>query len=389
MANDKRDFYEVLGVQKGASDDEIKRAFRSQARKFHPDLNPNNPEAEGKFKEINEAYDCLSDPSKKQRYDQFGHAGVDPSYGGGGNPFGGGGGFGGFGGFGSSFEDIIDSMFGGGGGGRSSNANAPRRGSDIQVSLTIAFMDACMGKKVEITIPRVDNCPDCNGTGASRTSKVETCSECHGMGTVKIMSRTIFGASVTQTRPCPKCSGKGKIIKDPCAKCTGKGTINIQKTLQVDIPAGIDNGQTIRVGGEGNVGTNGGARGNLLVNISVREDNFFRRENYDIYCDVPITYTQAVLGDKAVTVPTIDGKVEISIPEGTQNGTTIRLRGKGVKKLNRSDRGDEFINVVVEVPKNLSSAQKDLLSAFEQSLTDDNYAKRKSFFQGLKDFFKS
>ncbi|MDR0919663.1 MAG: molecular chaperone DnaJ [Oscillospiraceae bacterium] len=381
---DKKDYYDVLGVNKGATDDELKRAFRGLARKYHPDLNPDNAEAEAKFKEINEAYDVLSDPEKKSRYDQFGHAGVDPSYGGGG------GGFGGFsGGFNTSaFDDILEHMFGGSfGGNRSSSANAPRRGADIAANVTLSFLEACKGKKIELTIPKVDSCPDCNGTGAKASSGVDVCPDCRGTGTVKTTTRTIFGAMMTQSKPCSKCSGKGKIIKDPCAKCNGMGKIRIQKTLQVDIPAGIDNGQAVRVQGEGDIGSNGGGKGNLIVNVTVRNDNFFSRDGYDVHCDIPITYTQAVLGDK-ITVPTIDGKVEQAIPEGTQTGTIFRLKGKGIKKIGRSDYGDQYVTVTVEIPRNLSKTQKQILVDFEKSLSEDNYAKRKSFFENLKDKLK-
>lgn len=380
---DKRDYYEVLGVDKSASAEDIKKAYRQLAKKYHPDLNPGNKEAEEKFKEVNEAYEVLSDADKKARYDQFGHAGVDPSYGGGGY----GGGFsGGFGDMGD-ISDIFNSFFGGGfsSSGRS-NPNAPRRGQDIQTNININFMDACFGKEVEVSINRMEKCPDCNGTGAAAGSSAETCPDCHGTGQIKVTQHTPFGM-ISQQKPCTRCGGKGKIINNPCPKCRGNGRYTAAKKIKVSVPAGIDDGQTLQVSGQGHAGINGGPNGDLHVTVSVRPDPIFERDGYDIHTEVPITYTQAVLGDE-ITVPTIDGKVKYTVPEGTQNGTIFRFRGKGVKKLNSSSRGDQYVHVYIEVPKNLSKKQKDMLKEFESTMTDENYNKRKSFFDKIRAAFK-
>ena len=380
---EKRDYYEVLGIQKGASEDEIKKAFRKKARENHPDLHPDDPSYVEKFQEINEANEVLSDPEKRARYDQFGHAGVDPNYGGGGGMDG----FGGMGGFGD-MSDILESIFGGFGGfgGSSrSNVNAPRRGSDIQESVTINFMDACSGKKQEVKLFRMAVCETCHGTGADSGTTAEICPDCQGRGSVKTTQRTPFGA-ISSTKPCPHCGGKGKIVKNPCIKCRGVGRVRVQKTVNVDIPAGIDDGQTIRLSGQGDCGINGGPAGDLLLNISVRNHPLFNREGYDIHCDIPVTYMDAVLGAE-ITVPTIDGDVKYNIAEGTQNGTVFRLKGKGIKKVNRAERGNQYVKIYVEVPKNLTKKQKDLLREFEASLSEKNYAKRQSFFEKLKSKF--
>lgn len=379
---EKRDYYEVLGIQKGASDDEIKKAYRASVKKYHPDLHPDDKECEEKMKEVNEAYECLSDPDKKARYDQFGHAGVDPSYGGGA------GGFSGFGDMGD-IGDIFSSFFGGSGfgGGSRNNPNAPRRGQDIETSVTIDFMDACNGKKVEVKINRMESCPDCNGSGAAAGSSAETCSECGGRGYVNTAQRTPFGM-ISSQRPCTRCGGKGKTISNPCSKCHGSGRVSVPKTVTVTIPAGISDGQVMNVSGSGHCGINGGPSGSLHVEVNVRPDSFFERDGYDIRTEVPITFAQAVLGDE-VTIPTIDGKVKLNIAEGTQSGTVYRLKGKGVKRLNRSDRGDHYVTVNVEVPKGLNKNQKELLKKFEESLGDGNYNKRKGFFEKVKDILKS
>ena len=380
---DKRDYYEVLGVQKNASADEIKKAYRSLARKYHPDLHPDDKDCAEKFKEVNEAYEVLSDPSKKERYDQFGHAGVDPNYGGGG--FNGGAGFNPFGDMGDIFENLFGGGFGGGfGGSTRSRADAPRRGQDVDTTVTIEFMEACMGVKRDIKINRLDKCPDCKGTGASAGSTPQTCPECGGRGQVKVAQRTPFGV-ISSQKTCTKCGGKGKIVSNPCSKCGGNGRVRVSKSLSVDIPAGIDDGQMLRVSGQGDAGVNGGPSGNLNVGVRVKNHPLFEREEYDIHCEIPITYAQAVMGDELV-VPTIDGNVKYSIGEGTQTGTVFRLKGKGVKKLQRSERGDQYVKVYVEVPKNLDKKQKELLKEFEASLEDKNYEKKKNFFDKLKEF---
>ena len=380
---DKRDYYEVLGVQKTASADDIKKAYRSLARKYHPDLHPDDKDCAEKFKEVNEAYEVLSDPSKKERYDQFGHAGVDPNYGGGG--FSGSAGFNPFGDMGDIFENLFGGGFGGGfGGSTRARADAPRRGQDIDTTVTIEFMEACMGVKRDIKINRLDKCPDCKGTGASAGSTPQTCPECGGRGQVKVAQRTPFGV-ISSQKACTKCGGKGKIVSNPCSKCGGNGRVRVSKSLSVDIPAGIDDGQMLRVSGQGDAGVNGGPSGNLNVGVRVKNHPLFEREEYDIHCEIPITYAQAVMGDELV-VPTIDGNVKYSIGEGTQTGTVFRLKGKGVKKLQRSERGDQYVKVYVEVPKNLDKKQKELLKEFEASLEDKNYEKKKNFFDKLKEF---
>lgn len=379
---DKRDYYEVLGIQKGATDDEIKKAFRKKARENHPDLHPDDPSYVEKFQEINEAHEVLSDPEKKKRYDQFGHAGVDPSYGGGMGGF-----SGGMGGF-SDFGDIFDNLFGGGfgfGGGSRSNANAPKRGADIQNSVLISFMEACTGVKKEIKVNRMTTCEACKGTGADSASSSEVCPDCQGRGSVKVTQNTVFGA-ISSTKTCQRCSGKGKIIKNPCQKCRGIGRLKVQKTVSVDIPAGIDDRQTIRLSGQGDCGINNGSNGDLLISVSVKSHEIFKRDGFDIHCDIPVTYMEAVLGAE-ITVPTIDGDVRYPISEGTQTGTVFRLKGKGVKKLQRAERGNQYVTIYVEVPKNLTKKQKDLLREFEASLSEKNYAKRQSFFEKLKKKF--
>ncbi len=383
MAENKRDYYEVLGIQKGASEDEIKKAYKKKAREFHPDLHPDDPTCEDKMKEVNEAFEVLSDPEKKQRYDQFGHAGVDPSYGGAGGFDGN---FGGFGDMGDILENIFGGFGFGGGSSRSSNANAPRRGSDIRESVSVSFMEACFGKKQELKISRMTKCEACGGTGADSGTSAEVCLDCQGRGTIKYTQKSFLGNMVT-TRPCPHCGGKGKIIKNPCSRCQGTGRTRTAKTVSFDIPAGIADGQVMRLSGQGDSGINGGPSGDLNVMISVREHPLFKREGFDISCEIPITYTQAVLGDEIV-VPTIDGNVKYKIGEGTQTGTVFRLKGKGVQKLHKSDRGNQYVTLTVEVPKNLTKKQQELLKAFEASLSEKNYQKRKGFFELLKEKFE-
>ena len=360
---EKRDYYEVLGVSKGASDDEIKKAYRKAAKQYHPDLNPGDKVAEEKFKEANEAYEVLSDSEKKARYDQYGHAGVDPN-------FGAGGGFGGFGGFGDAFDlgDILGSFFGGGFGGssRQQNPNAPRKGSTVQANVTISFEEAAKGCKKKVNITRIDTCSECGGSSCAKGTSAETCKTCGGRGQVNVQQRTPFGVMST-SKPCQACNGKGKIIKNPCSKCRGTGFESKAATVEVDIPAGIDDRQALNVRGGGNKGINGGATGDLRVNINVRPHPFFERDGFDVWCDFTVTYAQAALGD-TLYVPTLDGKVNFELPAGTQPGEVFRFKNRGIQQLSGRSRGDQFVRIIVDVPKNLSSKQKDLLRQFNESL---------------------
>ena len=380
---DKRDYYEVLGLQKGCSEDELKKAYRKLAKQYHPDLNPGDKDAEAKFKEVNEAYEVLSDKEKRTRYDQFGFAGVDPNYGAGAGGGFSGGGFSGFGDLGDIFGDI----FGGGFGGstRTRNPGGPVRGASQQVSIGISFMEAVKGCKKEISYQRLETCSECSGSGAAAGSSPETCPDCHGTGQIRTRRQTMLGMMEMQTT-CQRCAGKGKIVRNPCSKCGGKGRVRVTRKLEVSVPAGIDDGQAFVLRGEGDAGTGGGPAGDLQVAVSVRPDPIFERDGRDIWCDIPITYTQAVLGD-TITVPTVDGKVEYKVPEGTQNATVFRLRDKGISTPGSRSRGDQYVRVGVEIPKNLSKSQKEKLKAFEDSLSAKNYNKRQSFFDKLKDAF--
>ena len=387
---EKRDYYEVLGVGKNASDNEIKSAYRKLAKKYHPDLNPGDKEAEEKFKEVNEANDVLSDPEKRKRYDQFGFAGVDPNYaaqqGGGAGGFGGG-----FGGveLGDLFGDIFGSGgvggFGGFGGSSRANPNAPRKGHDIQASVILTFEEAAHGCSKTVTINRQETCRDCGGSGAEHGTSPETCPHCGGRGYVVTQQRTPFGVMQSQ-QPCSYCGGRGTIIKNPCRTCRGTGKTGARKTLEVRIPAGIDDDQNIALRGQGDAGSNGGPAGDVIVHVTVKPDPVFERDGFDVWVHEPITFSQAVLGAE-ITVPTVDGKVAYTIPEGTQSGTRFRLRGKGIQYLNGRGRGDQYVVVDVEIPKKLTKAQRDALKAFEDTLKDDNYEKRKGFFKNLKDRF--
>lgn len=378
MAEQKRDYYEVLGVSKGASEDEIKKAYKKLARKYHPDLNPDNKEAEEKFKEVNEAYEILSDPNKKARYDQFGFAGVDPNYGAGGA----GGGFDGGFDFGD-LGDIFGSFFGGGlGGGRRTNPNAPQRGESIRLSLAISFEEAAFGCEKEVSVDRMEQCGTCHGNGCAAGTTPEVCPDCHGTGQVQVRRQTPMGVFATSS-PCGRCGGKGKIIHQPCPDCRGSGAVRRRKTIQVSIPAGIDNGQTISVRGQGSAGKNGGPAGDLLVTITVRPHELFRREGTSVLCDAPITFAQAVLGAE-LEIPTIDGKVKYDLPEGTQSGTTFRLKGKGIPAINGRGRGDQYVTVYIETPRNLNREQKEALKKFAESVGDNNYEERRKFFRKFK-----
>lgn len=376
MAQEKRDYYEVLGVSKGASEDEIKRAYKKLARKYHPDMNPGDKEAEEKFKEVNEANEVLSDPDKKARYDQFGFAGVDPNYGAGGGYGAGGFDFGDLG-------DIFGSFFGGGfGGGGQRRRNGPQRGESIRMSVSVDFIEAAFGCEKEVTVERSEQCPTCKGNGCAPGTTPEVCPDCHGSGAVTQSQRTPFGVMQTQA-VCGKCRGTGKIIHQPCSDCHGSGRARKRKTVKVNIPAGIDNGQTISLRGQGHAGKNGGPNGDLLITVMVKPHDIFRREGTSVFCEAPITFTQAVLGAE-MEIPTIDGKVKYTIPEGTQTGTVFRLRGKGIPVLNGHGRGDQYVTVTIETPRGLNREQKEALKKFSETLGEGNYEKQRSFFKKFK-----
>ena len=379
MADQKRDYYEVLGVSKTATDAEIKKAYRKLAKENHPDLNPGDKAAEARFKEANEAYEILSDSDKRSRYDQFGFAGVDPNYAAQNGGFGGGfdGGFD-FGDLG----DIFGSFFGGGFGGGTRSRNGPQRGESLRMGITISFEEAAFGCEKEVNLERVEQCPDCKGSGAAPGTEPETCPNCGGSGTVQQRRQTPMGVFAT-TGPCPRCGGKGKIISSPCKSCNGTGQTRKRKTVQVSIPAGIDNGQIISLRGQGNAGRNGGPAGDLQIVVSVQPHTLFRRDGSDVYCDAPITFTQAVLGGE-LEIPTIDGKVSYTLPEGTQTGTTFRLKGRGIPNVNGRGRGDQFVTVHIETPRGLNREQKDALRKFSETLKEHNYKERRSFFDKFK-----
>ncbi len=380
MAENKRDYYEVLGVQKGASAEDIKKAYRKLAMKYHPDRNPDNKEAEEKFKEAAEAYEVLSDDDKRSRYDQFGFAGVDPNYGAGqgGNPFGGG--FGGFGDFGD-LGDIFGSFFGGGS--SRASANAPRRGENVGARLDLTFEEAAFGCEKEVSSQRIENCTACSGTG-SADGATETCSMCRGSGQVRT-TQNFMGMAMQSTTTCPQCNGRGKIIKTPCNTCRGKGKVRRTNRVKVKVPAGVDHGQTVRVRGEGCVGANGGPNGDLLVDITIKRHPIFTRRDYTVFCEVPISFAQAALGAQ-IQVPTLDGKVSYDLPEGTQTGTTFTLREKGIPMVGNSRRrGDQRFTVVVETPTKLTKEQKELLRQLDDGIEET--PKRKKFFDSIKDLF--
>ena len=383
MAENKRDYYEVLGVEKSASADEIKKAYRKKAMQFHPDRNPGDKTAEEKFKEVGEAYEVLSDADKKARYDQFGFQGVDPNFGGG-SGFGGSG-FGGFGGFGD-FGDIFSEFFGGGSSrSRGSASNAPRRGENVGVRLDLTFEEAAFGCEKEVSVPRIENCAACNGSG-SADGVIESCSRCHGTGQVRT-TQNFMGMTMQSSTACPQCSGRGKIVKNPCNTCKGKGKVRRVQKIKVKVPAGVDEGQSVRVRNEGCVGANGGPNGDLLVEIYLKQHPIFERQNMDVFCEVPITFTQAALGAE-IDVPTLDGKIKYEIPEGTQTGKVFQIFGKGVPSVNNPKRrGNHFFTVVVETPTKLSKEQKELLRQLEEGLDKNKTPKMKKFFDTLKDFF--
>ncbi|MDO5397259.1 MAG: molecular chaperone DnaJ [bacterium] len=372
---EKRDYYEVLGVSKDATEADLKKAYRKAAVKYHPDRNPGNKEAEEKFKEINEAYQVLSDPDKKAKYDRFGHAGVDPSYGGG---------AGGFNGAGFDFGDLGDifgDIFGGGfGGGR--RRNGPKRGRDVQQIVDVTFEEAAFGCKKKLNVTMSEKCTSCNGTGAKPGTSPEKCTFCNGTGQTVQQQRTMFGYSnVVST--CQHCRGTGQIIKNPCSSCRGTGKVRRSKTIEVNIPKGIDHGQTIQITGGGEPGDKGGPNGDLLITVRVQRHPVLTRDGSDVFIDVPITFVQAALG-ATLKVPTIDGIVNLDIPEGTQTGSQFRMRGKGIPFMQGSGRGNQYVTVNVEVPKNLSQRQKEILKEFED---EKNYKQKKTFKEKMKNLF--
>ena len=384
MAENKRDYYEVLGVNKDASAEEIKKAYRKAAMKYHPDRNPGDKDAEAKFKEVGEAYEVLSDDGKRSRYDQFGFAGVDPNYGAGAGGYGGSGFGGGFGGFGD-FGDIFSEFFGGGSASRGGGQNAPRRGENVMAQLELTFEDAAFGCEKEVAAPRIENCSACSGSG-SADGVIETCPQCRGTGQVRTV-QNFMGMQMQSTAVCPSCSGRGKIVKNPCHTCKGKGKVRRTNRVKVRVPAGVDAGQSVRVRGEGCVGTNGGPNGDLLVEIYIKRHPIFSRMDRDVLCEVPISFAQAALGAE-IQVPTLDGKVSFEIPEGTQTGREFILRDKGIPEVNNPRRrGNHRFTVVVETPTKLTKEQKELLRQLDASLDKAETPKIKKFFETLKDFF--
>ena len=382
MAENKRDYYEVLGVEKGASAEEIKKAYRKKAMQFHPDRNPGDKTAEEKFKEVGEAYEVLSDDDKRSRYDQFGFQGVDPNFGGGAGGYGAG--FGGFGDFGD-LGDLFGNIFGGGAGGRRAAQNAPRQGENVGARLELTFEEAAFGCEKEVSIQRIENCAACDGSG-SADGVIETCSQCRGTGQVRTV-QNFMGMQMQSSTVCPQCSGRGKMVKTPCTTCRGKGKVRRTQRIKVKVPAGVDEGQSVRVRGEGCVGSNGGPNGDLLAEIYIKRHAIFSRKNMDVLCEVPISFTQAALGAE-IEVPTLDGKVTYEIPEGTQTGKMFILAGKGIPAVNNPKRrGNHLFTVVVETPTRLTKEQKELLRKLEDTMDKAETPKIKKFFENLKDFF--
>lgn len=378
----KRDYYEVLGINKGANEDEIKKAYRNLAKQHHPDVNQGKKESEAKFKEINEAYEVLGDKDKKAKYDQFGHAGIDP------NGFGGAGGGGGFGGGFGGFEDIFDifSNLGGFGGSSSKGKTGPRQGADLKYEVEIDFNEAAFGVKKEINITRNESCEECKGSGAKTGSAVETCKKCSGTGEIRYAQNTVFGR-VVNVRPCEDCHGEGKIIKEPCPKCVGRGTVRKNRKITIDIPAGVDNGSVMPLRGEGEPGEKGGPKGDLYIYFRVKPHRLFKRDGLNLFCEIPISYVQAVLGAE-ISVPTLEENEKFELPDGTQTGATFKLKGQGIPSLRSKVRGDLYFTVKIETPKKLSDKQKEALKHYADAMGEEITGRGKSFFDKVKDAFK-
>jgi len=371
----KRDYYEVLGVPKNANEAEIKKAYRKLARQYHPDVNPNNPEAEANFKEVNEAFEALSNSEKRAQYDQFGHAGM------GAGGFQGGANGAGFGGFG----DLFDMFFGGSGFGMGGQPRGPQKGADLRYDMEISFEEAAFGLETDIEIPRTEECPTCQGTGAAAGTHPATCPKCRGTGQIQVQQNTAFGRFVN-VRPCDRCEGEGKIIETPCRDCGGQGRLRKYRKINVKIPAGVDNGSRLRVSREGEAGTRGGPAGDLYVYIHVKTHKLFERHGNDVVCEIQVSFVQATLGGE-LEVPTLDGKVELKIPEGTQSGTSFRIKGRGIPHLRGTGRGDQHVRVKVMTPKKLSDRQRELLVEFAKAGGEEIHTDDKGFIKKVKDAF--
>ena len=382
----KKDYYDILGVDKDASEKEIKRAYRKLSKKYHPDISDAD-NAEERFKEITEAYEVLSDEEMRARYDQYGHAGVNQEAGGGARQ----GGFGGFGGGGAGaggrFEDIFDIFFGERRGSSRGGRSRAQKGADLRYTMTIDFEEAAFGAEKEITVPRTEDCPECEGTGAKSESDVETCAKCDGTGEIKFKQNTPFGQMV-QTQTCDRCNGTGKFVTDPCPNCNGEGKVKKRRKVTVNIPAGVNDGHKLRMRGEGQAGEKGGRAGDLYIIIRVKEHDLFEREGNNVICEVPINFVQAILGDE-IKVPTLDGKVKFNIPEGTQPGASFRLKDKGIPYLNRRNaRGDQIIKIKVVIPEDLDDEQKELLEEFAEMSGEEINPEHKNFWSKIKSFFE-